>query len=117
MIDVDAAVIGAIQDAIRKGISDRLGSQYSSPLTKAIDDAVAVNQSEIQGLLSKAIKDCLDDDLFCKNVRDAARERLAKVLVQKFGGEIERRVNELKSDPTTRARIVLMLEEIVDKKS
>lgn len=38
---------------------------------------------------------------------------LAKTLVQRFGGEIEKQVNVFKSDPTTRARITLAIEDIV----
>jgi hypothetical protein len=42
---------------------------------------------------------------------------LAKVLIQRFGGEMEKQVNVLKSDPTTRARITLAIEEIVKQKT
>jgi hypothetical protein len=38
-------------------------------------------------------------------------------LVQRFGGELEKQVNALKSDPTTRARITIAIEEIVKQKT
>lgn len=52
------------------------------------------------------------DDIFTT----AVRTTLAKTLVQKFGRELEKQVNALKSDPTTRARITIVIEEIVASK-
>ena len=67
-------------------------------------------------LLSDAVKSCVGDEAFREEIKSSTRKVLAKTLVARFGGEIEKQVNALKSDPTTRARIVLAIEEIVQSK-
>lgn len=68
-------------------------------------------------ILEDAIAKSLNDTAFTDSIKQAVRQSLAKTLVQKFGGELEKQVNALKSDPLTRARIVLALDEIVKTKA
>jgi hypothetical protein len=59
----------------------------------------------------------LGDEQFRANIAEQARHLLAKQLIQMFSGELEKAVNQLKSDPATRARIVLAIEQIVSQKA
>jgi hypothetical protein len=68
-------------------------------------------------MLEQAVASCVGDPEFVESIRVAVRQSLAKTLVQRFGGELEKQVNALKSDPITRARITLALEEIVKERS
>lgn len=72
---------------------------------------------ELRLILEDAIAKSLNDTAFTDSIKQAVRQSLAKTLVQKFGGELEKQVNALKSDPLTRARIVLALDEIVKTKA
>jgi hypothetical protein len=56
------------------------------------------------------------NDEFREQIATQIRHKLASVLVARFGGELEKQVNVLKSDPTTRARITLAIEEIIKVK-
>jgi len=40
--------------------------------------------------------------------------KLAKVLISKMSGELEKKVNELKQDPTTRAKITLAINKVME---
>jgi hypothetical protein len=67
-------------------------------------------------LLVEGIKSALSDESFRDQIKAALRTKLAKVLIERFGGELEKQVNTLKSDPATRARITLAIEEIIKTK-
>lgn len=111
-LDSDKLLQNAIQDGIREGIKAKL-TGYNSPLDKLLTAAIEANAAKFRTLLEESISTCVANEDFRKKVRDATQRTLAKTLVQRFGGEIEKQVNALKSDPTTRARITLAIEEIV----
>lgn len=112
-IDVDKTLEHAFSDAIRDGVRKHLVEGYNSPLKELIEAAIKANAVDFRGLLEEAIASCVKDAEFRESIATAVRHSLAKTLVQRFGGEIEKQVNVLKSDPTTRARITLAIEEIV----
>ena len=116
-IDADQVLENAIKDGLRKAVEKQLGDPYRSPVEPLIKDAIEYHKTELMKLLNSAIKECVADEDFCETIKSDVRKSLSKVLVQRFGGEIQKQVNALKSDPTTRARIVMAIEEIVDSKT
>lgn len=112
MIDTDELLKQSVQDGIREGIKARLNG-YNSPIDKLVTSAIEKHGAEMKELLESSIASCLADDDFRRHVAEAVNHNLAKVLIQRFGGEVEKQVNALKSDPTTRARITLAIEQIV----
>jgi hypothetical protein len=107
----------AIAEGIRDGIRKRLTDTYSNPLDKVINESLANQSNKFRVMLEQAVASCVGDPEFVESIRVAVRQSLAKTLVQRFGGELEKQVNALKSDPITRARITLALEEIVKERS
>ena len=102
----------AVRDGLRKAVADKLAG-YNSPLDKMLAEVVNEKGGAIRGLLVDAISSSLDNAEWRNNIAMAVRGKLAQVLIQRFGGELEKQVNALKSDPATRARIVLAIENIV----
>ncbi len=115
-MDIDAALLGAIESGIREGIKSKL-SGYGSPLDKTLNDVLAGHDAEFRSLLNGAIESAIGDQDFREKIRGEVLHKLSQVLVQRFGGELEKQVNVLKSDPSTRARITLAIEEIVKSKA
>lgn len=115
-IDGDQMLLTALRDGIRTAVTDKLKG-YNSPLDKLIEAAVTKHQAAFRELLESSIATTITDEDFRQQIAAAVRVNLAKTLVQRFGGEIEKQVNVLKSDPTTRARITLAIEEIVKQAS
>lgn len=111
-LDTDKIFEHAIRDAIREGIKSKMGG-YNSDLDKLVNAAILKHSDKFRTLLEEAISEAVLDADFRKQIKQAVTHSLAKTLVQRFGGEIEKQVNVLKSDPTTRARITLAIEEIV----
>lgn len=102
-----------IREGVKEAIKSRLGSQYSSPVNSMVDEVIKKQCPDLAELLKEAIQSCVTDESFREEIKAGARKSLAKILVQRFGGELEKQVNALKSDPTTRARITLAIDEIV----
>lgn len=115
-INADQLLIDAIKDGLRKGIADKI-TGYGSPLDALIKSVIEGHSGALRSLLDSAITTAINTDSFQKEITAAVHRNLAKTLVQRFGGEVEKQVNILKSDPTTRARITLAIEEIVKSKT
>lgn len=115
-LDANKLLEHAIRDGIREGVKSKLTSGYGSPLDKLVESAIAANADEFRALLSESIQSCLGNEAFREDIRTSVRTTLAKTLVQRFGGELEKQVNTLKSDPTTRARITVAIEDILKSK-
>ena len=111
-IDADKLLENAIRDGLRQGIADKLKG-YNSPLDGLIKSALDKHSGTFRTLLEDAIASSVSNVEFRDEIKAAVHRNLAKTLVQRFGGEIEKQVNVLKSDPTTRARITLAIEDIV----
>jgi len=115
-INADEIILDAIKDGLREGIKGKI-TNYNSTLSKIVDEAIEQNKSALTSLVSEAVKTALSEIPFRESVIDAVRSHMAKTLISKIGGEIEKQVNSLKSDPATRARITLALDEIIRSKS
>ena len=115
-INADELMANALRDGIREGIKSKMSSSYNNPLDKLIEVSIAKHGESFRLLLEESLKSCLGDNEFREQIAVAVRHTLAKTLVARFGGELEKQVNTLKSDPTTRARITLAIEEIVKAK-
>jgi hypothetical protein len=112
-LNAEQLIANALRDGITEGVKRKFSEGYNSPLSKLIDDAITRHSAIFRELLESAIASALLDTDFRRQITAAVHHSLAKTLVQRFGGEIEKQVNVLKSDPTTRARITLAIEEIV----
>lgn len=116
-MDIEKTLTQAIQDGIRDGVKSKLSSGYGdNPLTKLISEVLNKHDTAFRSMLSEALETAVVDKAFRKEIKDAVRHTLAKTLIARFGGELEKQVNVLKSDPTTRARITLAIEAIVKER-
>lgn len=115
-IDEGKLMEHAIREATRDGIAKQFANGYSSPLGKLLNEAIEKHSLSMRTMLEDAIASCINEPSFRDEIATAVRHSLAKTLIQRFGGEMEKQVNVLKSDPTTRARITLAIEEIVKSK-
>jgi hypothetical protein len=116
-IESDKLLLNAIKDGVREGIKTKMQSSYNNPIDKMITDAITRHDGELRKMLDESLLACMSDTAFRSEIATAVRHTLAKTLVARFGGELEKQVNVLKSDPTTRARITLAIEAIVKERS
>lgn len=106
-------VVETINLAIGEAIKARLSSGYNdNPLNKIIDSVVVDKKDDIKSLIDEAISEALKGDLRIA-LKDACMHKLARVITSKMEGEIEKRANELRGSPETRARITLAIEGVL----
>lgn len=116
-LNADELLANALRDGIREVVKAKFTQSYQNPLEGVLSSAISQHSEALRLLVSDAIAGLLADDLFRQSVVDQVRSLLAKQLVHRFGGELEKQVNTLKSDPATRARITLAIEAIVKEKT
>lgn len=113
--DFENDIMQAVRTGLHNAVKEKL-TGYNSPLDKLLNDIIANNASDIRALLTEGIGGALKDAEFRESIKVAVRHKLAKTLIEKFGGEMEKQVNLLKSDPATRARITVAIDEIINSK-
>ena len=109
---LEQQVMDAIRDNLGECIQKALTSTYGNPLGKLVESCVAAKQVEISSLITDAFTEITSGEIRAQ-IKVAAAHKIAKVLVSKMEGEIEKRVNDLRSDPVTRARIILAVEAAI----
>lgn len=115
MEDLEKQVIGEVKKGIGEAIHKRL-TEYGSPLNKLVDLVVAGHDTAIKQIMSDAITSAVMDEDFKKQIREQVRHKLARELVNSFGdGAFKKASDQMKSDPTIRARCVMAIEAIVNE--
>jgi len=99
--------------AIDKAIVDELVG-YGKPLSKLTEKVIEANSDELFDLLNNEFVNLMKSNNFKVSLREALNQKLAKTLISKMGGSLESRINELKQNPQTRAKITLAISEIID---
>lgn len=110
--DLEKQVYGGILAAIGEAVKNHLSQGWSkSPLDRVLNDVLTRREPELRALIDEAVTQSFVG--FRDNLREAASHKLARVLMSKAEGEIEKRANELRSDPAFRARLTLAIESAI----
>lgn len=110
-LDLENEIVGAAHSAITAAMKTKLEG-YNTPLDTLIKEVVAKHYPAIQARLDAAVESALTGD-FGAALEDACAKKLAKVLISKMEGEIEKQANELRSSPEFRAKLVLAIGDVV----
>lgn len=106
-----------ILQTARRAIGDAIVSEltgYNKPLSKLTAKVIEANEVALYALINDEFSALLSSEEFRAALKDALNAKLAKTLIARMGGELEKRVNELKQNPTTRAKITLAIESALD---
>lgn len=110
-LDLESEIVSAAHSAIITGIKKQLEG-YNSPIDPLVKSVVEANSSSLRERLDGAVKTALSGD-FAAAMEDACAKKLAKVLISKMEGEIEKQANELRSSPEFRAKLTVAISEVV----
>jgi hypothetical protein len=112
----ESVIAKQIQESVGAAVRARLTQGYGdSPLHKLIDKIVLAKAPQLEALLASAADSAFASADFKKELNDAFNHKLARVLVSRFEGEIEKRTCELRADPKMRARITLAIERAISE--
>lgn len=110
--ELDRSIAFAIRDSLFEVVKSKLGA-YNSPLDKILAEAIENRKSDLIKLFNESFEITLNNEEFRKNLKEAFNHKLARVLLNKFEGEVEKRANDLRATPENRARIVLAIESVL----
>lgn len=116
MTDLEQQILNRVGTALDKSI-DSVLTGYNSPLCDLAREAIEGRRDEIVSLFGVALESILDNADARAEIAAAIRSKIAKLLVTRFGGELEKQVNALKANPETRAQITLAIQKIVKESS
>lgn len=114
MNNLEQDVLRSVQIAIGAAIKSTLEG-YNSPLNKLVTDVVNKHTGEFRDIIEDSFSKAILTDDFKESVNHAFNHKLARILVDKMEGAIEKRVNELRSDPTMKAKMILAIQSLIDK--
>ena len=110
---MEKEILRVAKQAISQAITTELVG-YNKPLSKFVNDVMLEHETEFRSLINDEVNELLNASDFKKALNIALHEKLAKILINKMGGELEKKVNELKQDVTTRAKITLAINKIIE---
>ena len=113
---LEQQIMNSVRDGFVKDISTELVG-YNKPLTKLTASVVESHAKELFDLIDGEFVKVLGGTEFRRAVKSALNTKLAQVLIQRAGGELEKRVNELKANAATRAKITLAIDKIISEES
>jgi len=106
-----------ILDSAKQAISEAIINEligYNKPLNKLTERVIEANEDALYSLINEEFSGLLNSDQFRLALKEALNAKLAKTLISRMGGELEKQVNELKANPATRAKITLAISELID---
>ena len=105
-----------ILQAAKNGLSEAFNKElvgYNKPLSVLTQKVIAKHEGEIFSLIDNEVINLIGGGEFKWALKDELNRKLARTLIERMGGELESRVNELKQNPETRAKITLAISQII----
>jgi hypothetical protein len=110
---MEKQIIEIAKSAIKKSIIDEL-TGYNKPLSKLTNEVIQTHSAALKVIINTGVEELLNADDFKIAIKEALHDKLARLLISKMGGELEKKVNELKQDATSRARITLAVHKVIE---
>lgn len=110
---LEKEILNSVRESINKSIVDSL-TGYNGPLTKCCNSVLNNHQDKIAKLINDELISLLDSETFKKSLTEVLNKKLAQVLVSRLSGDLESRINNLRANPETRAKITLQITKVVD---
>jgi len=111
---MEKQILTQVEKAISESITKELVG-YNKPLSKLTERVIEENSSELFSLINDEFANLLNGKGFKEALQEALHQKLAKTLIARMGGDLEKKVNELKQNPETRAKITLAISRIIEE--
>jgi len=111
---LEQTILNAVENSINSVIKTELIG-YNKPLSQFVNTVIAKHEDDFIAVIDCGITDLFSAKGFKLAIKEALNKKLASVLINKMGGEIEKKVNELKRDAKTRAKITLAIDGVINE--
>jgi hypothetical protein len=110
--ELEKQIIQQARASIAEAIKESL-TGYNSPLKSMIENVVSEHVSELKKIFGDAFTETIRDDAFKAIILEEFKHKVAKMLVSKLSGSVEKAVNALRSNPVLNSQMILAIETIV----
>ena len=111
---MEQTILKAANKAIYGAINKELVG-YNKPLSNFVNDVLLKYEADFKEIISSGVEELLNATDFKVSLKKAINDKLAKILIKQIGGELEKKVNKLKQDVTTRAKITLAINRVIEE--
>jgi hypothetical protein len=109
----DAEVFGMIRKALSDSVVKAMESGYNSPVSKLIETCVNRHKAELEGMVDRLLVSTLESMEFRDDILRAFKDKVARVIVSKADGAVEKTVNEYRQNPVFRAKLTMAIENLI----
>lgn len=113
-MSLEDSIVQAARDGLHKALSEAL-TGYNSPLRQQAEQVIAEHTPDLRAVMVEAVEGLFSDKSMRAELRDALQKKLARLLIDKASGELEKRLNEIRADATMRAKILLAVEQAITR--
>lgn len=107
-----------IEEVIYKALKENIGSAINyQEMHALIGNVISERESEFHKLLNKCLDKVFVDKEFQNVIVEEFRHKVAKNLVAKLEGGIEKNVNRFRQDPILNSKMILAIENIINENS
>lgn len=107
-----------IKEVVIAGLREKIATRYTYEAVDRIVQEVMEEESSRDNL-KRFIRECLSfvkgDKAFEKMVKEEFQHKVAKSMVGKLEGTVEKAVDAIRQDQTLRAEMILAIEKIIKK--
>ena len=107
-----------IQEIILNSLREKVNARYTYKyVDRAVDEVMAEegNQRKLEEFVRSTLDFVNKDASFNKEVRKEFQRKVAKTMVGKLEGTVERAVDKIRQSETLRAEMILAIEKIIKK--
>ena len=101
---------GIIAQALKEKVSSAIN--YGE-VHKLVDDVLMERKAEFDGLLNEMFDAFFQDADVREALLDEFKHKVAKTMVGKLDGAVEKSIAKYRQDPATNARMILAIEKII----
>lgn len=106
-----------VYDAIQSRVSEKLKAGYSSPLDKYIENVMAQFAPQIESEFRGLLDGCFNSKEYKAIVREEFHRKVAKALVGKMSGAVEKSTADIMGNPELRAKVLLAMTKVIQEQA
>lgn len=107
-------IVQAIKQSIQKAMIESLTS-YDNPLSKLIKSVVQSHYDELRTIVDNSFMIAIKTEDFKQAMTDEFSHKVARTLITKNDGMLEKVCNDLKQDAAFRSKVTLAIDKVVNE--
>lgn len=111
-VTLEENILQTAQQAIHKSIGDALGG-YNSPLVKLTNQVITKHEKQLTAIIENCFEEVINTSDFRKSIFQSFTHKIAKNIVNGSEGVIDKVTNDLKQNPTFRAKATLAINDVI----